>query len=112
MRDRFGIFGAVIRIRKLSLLLVMTLRMPNNYQALIFGCVLLLSHHIIRFLGMSRSNLLVARLLIHILERKVSIQLLCLLECRTPILLWVILQSIWSHNLLVLHIIVVSIQLV
>jgi hypothetical protein len=30
MRDRFGIFGAVIRIRKLSLLLVMTLRMPNN----------------------------------------------------------------------------------
>jgi len=29
MRDRFGIFGAVIRIRKLSLLLVMTLRMPN-----------------------------------------------------------------------------------
>jgi hypothetical protein len=32
MRDRFGIFGAVIRIRKLSLLLVMTLRMPNTYQ--------------------------------------------------------------------------------
>jgi len=31
MRDRFGIFGAVIRIRKLSLLLVVTLRMPNNY---------------------------------------------------------------------------------
>jgi hypothetical protein len=30
MRDRFGIFGAVIRIRKLSLLLVMTLRMPNR----------------------------------------------------------------------------------
>jgi hypothetical protein len=30
MRDRFGIFGAVIRIRKLSLLLVVTLRMPNN----------------------------------------------------------------------------------
>ena len=30
MRDRFGIFGAVIRIRKLSLLLVMTLRIPNN----------------------------------------------------------------------------------
>ena len=30
MRDRFGIFGAVIRIRKLSLLLVMTLRMPNT----------------------------------------------------------------------------------
>jgi hypothetical protein len=31
MRDRFGIFGAVIRIRKLSLLLVMTLRMPNKH---------------------------------------------------------------------------------
>jgi len=31
MRDRFGIFGAVIRNRKLSLLLVMTLRMPNSY---------------------------------------------------------------------------------
>jgi len=30
MRDRFGIFGAIIRIRKLSLLLVMTLRMPNK----------------------------------------------------------------------------------
>jgi len=30
MRDRFGIFGAVIRIRKLSLLLVMTLKMPNR----------------------------------------------------------------------------------
>ena len=30
MRDRFGIFGTVIRTRKLSLLLVMTLRMPNN----------------------------------------------------------------------------------
>jgi len=30
MRDRFGIFGAVIRNRKLSLLLVMTLRIPNN----------------------------------------------------------------------------------
>ena len=30
MRDRFGIFGAVIRIRKLSLLWVMTLRMPNG----------------------------------------------------------------------------------
>jgi hypothetical protein len=30
MRDRFGIFGAVIRIRKLSLLLVVTLRMPNK----------------------------------------------------------------------------------
>jgi hypothetical protein len=30
MRDRFGIFGAVIRIRKLSLLLVVTLRMPNS----------------------------------------------------------------------------------
>ena len=32
MRDRFGIFGAVIRIRKLSLLLVVTLRMPNMYE--------------------------------------------------------------------------------
>ena len=31
MRDRFDIFGAVIRIRKLSLLLVMTLRMPNKH---------------------------------------------------------------------------------
>jgi len=30
MRDRFGIFGTVIRIRKLSLLLVMMLRIPNN----------------------------------------------------------------------------------
>ena len=30
MRDRFGIFGSVIRIRKLSLFLVMTLRMPNT----------------------------------------------------------------------------------
>jgi len=30
MRDRFGIFGAVIRIRKLSQLLVMTLRIPNS----------------------------------------------------------------------------------
>ena len=30
MRDRFGIFGAVIRIRKLSLLLVMMLRIPNT----------------------------------------------------------------------------------
>jgi hypothetical protein len=30
MRDRFDICGAVIRIRKLSLLLVMTLRMPNT----------------------------------------------------------------------------------
>jgi len=30
MRDRFGIFGAVIRIRKLSLLLVITLRMPRG----------------------------------------------------------------------------------
>jgi len=30
MRDRFGIFGAVIRIRKLSLLLVVTLRIPNK----------------------------------------------------------------------------------
>jgi len=32
MRDRFGIFGAVIRIRKLSLLLVMTLKMPNTFR--------------------------------------------------------------------------------
>jgi len=32
MRDRFGIFGAVIRIRKLSQLLVVTLRMPNTYH--------------------------------------------------------------------------------
>ena len=32
MRDRFGIFCAVIRIRKLSLLLVMTLRIPNTQQ--------------------------------------------------------------------------------
>ena len=32
MRDRFGIFGAVIRIRKLSLLLVMTLRIPNRWH--------------------------------------------------------------------------------
>jgi len=31
MRDRFGIFGTVIRIRKLSLLLVMMLRIPNIY---------------------------------------------------------------------------------
>ena len=30
MRDRFGIFGTVIRNKKLSLLLVMTLRMPNS----------------------------------------------------------------------------------
>ena len=30
MRDRFGIFGAVIKIRKLSLLLVVTLRSPNS----------------------------------------------------------------------------------
>ena len=30
MRDRFGIFGTVIRIRKLSLLLVVMLRIPNN----------------------------------------------------------------------------------
>ena len=30
MRDRFGIFGTVIRIRKLSLLLVMMLRIPNR----------------------------------------------------------------------------------
>jgi len=33
MRDRFDIFGAVIRIRKLSLLLVATLRMPNRHLA-------------------------------------------------------------------------------
>jgi len=32
MRDWFGIFGAVIRIRKLSLLLVMTLRMSYSIQ--------------------------------------------------------------------------------
>ena len=31
MGDRFGIFGAVIRIRKLSLLFVMTLRIPNRH---------------------------------------------------------------------------------
>jgi len=31
MRDRFGIFGVVIRIWKLSLLLVMTFRMPNKH---------------------------------------------------------------------------------
>ena len=30
MRDRFSFFGAVIRIRKLSLFLVMTLRIPNS----------------------------------------------------------------------------------
>ena len=30
MRDRFGIFGAVIRIRELILLLVVTLRIPNT----------------------------------------------------------------------------------
>ena len=30
MRDRFGIFGTVTRIRKLSLLLVMMLRIPNR----------------------------------------------------------------------------------
>jgi len=30
MRDRFGIFGTVIRIRKLSLFLVRMLRIPNN----------------------------------------------------------------------------------
>jgi hypothetical protein len=34
MRDRFGIFGAVIRIRKLSLLLVVMLRMPNSHHTL------------------------------------------------------------------------------
>ena len=32
MRDRFGIFGSVIRIRKLSLFLVMMLRIPNNVK--------------------------------------------------------------------------------
>ena len=31
MGDRFGIFGTVIRIRKLSLLLVVMLRIPNNH---------------------------------------------------------------------------------
>ena len=31
MRDRFGIFDVVIRIRKLSLFLVVTLRMPNSH---------------------------------------------------------------------------------
>ena len=31
MGDRFGIFGAIIRIRKLSLLLVVKLRMPNTH---------------------------------------------------------------------------------
>ena len=41
MRDRFGIFGAVIRIRKLSLLLVMTLRMPNKRQLQQFGSTML-----------------------------------------------------------------------
>ena len=30
MRDRFGIFGTVIRFRKLSLLLVMMLRISNS----------------------------------------------------------------------------------
>jgi len=32
MRDRFGIFGTVTRIRKLSLLLVVMLRIPNTRQ--------------------------------------------------------------------------------
>jgi len=32
MRDRFGIFGTVIRIRKLSLLLVVMLRIPNSWH--------------------------------------------------------------------------------
>jgi len=32
MRDRFSIFGAIIRNRKLSLLLVMTIRMPNTWE--------------------------------------------------------------------------------
>ena len=31
MRDRFGIFGTIIKIRKLSLLLVMMLRIPNKH---------------------------------------------------------------------------------
>ena len=31
MRDRFGIFGTVTRIRKLSLLLVVMLRIPNKH---------------------------------------------------------------------------------
>ena len=35
MRDRFSIFRAVIRNRKLSLLLVMTLRMPNTYHTIL-----------------------------------------------------------------------------
>jgi len=39
MMDRFGIFGAVIRIRKLSLLLVVTLRMPNKDLEITFGCL-------------------------------------------------------------------------
>ena len=34
MRDRFSIFGAVIRIRKLSLLLVIMLRITNTLQPL------------------------------------------------------------------------------
>jgi hypothetical protein len=37
MRDMFGIFCAVIRIRKPSLLLVMTLRMPNNVNGQGYG---------------------------------------------------------------------------
>jgi len=32
VRDRFGIFGTVTRIRKLSLLLVMMLRIPNTWH--------------------------------------------------------------------------------
>jgi hypothetical protein len=75
------------------------------YQVLIFESVLLLLLRIALFLEMSRSNLLVVRLLIHILGKRVSIQLLCLLEYGAPILLWVVLQSIWNRSPLVLHII-------
>ena len=32
MRDRFGIFGTVTRFREFNLLLVMMLRIPNNYE--------------------------------------------------------------------------------
>jgi len=34
MRDGFGIFGTVTRIRKLSLLLVMMLRIPNSHMSI------------------------------------------------------------------------------
>ena len=37
MRDRFGIFGTVIKIRKLSLLLVMMLRIPNSKSRRFLG---------------------------------------------------------------------------